>query len=155
MARSRLSIVAVLSLALPSLQYGHGAARVTVRHAPLGRPCLIRAASTAEAEAAEIDQPQELNVARLTQGDGTLRREEIASLKAAQGPEATAMCLQEHLVANPGDADALIELGNVWFELGLGMTAAESNPTPTPSPSPSPSPTPSPSPSPSPSPNQA
>ena len=124
MARSRLSIVAVLSLALPSLQY-------TVRRAPLGRPCLIRAASTAEAEAAEIDQPQELSVARLTQEDGTLRREEVAILKAAQGPEAAAMCLQEYLVANPADADALIELGNVWRTLGLGMTAAESNPTPT------------------------
>ena len=106
MARSH-TLVAVLSLVLPSLQY-------TLRHAPVGRPRLIRAAITAEAEAAEIDQP------RLTQEDGALRREEIASLKAAQGPEAAAMWLQEHLVENPGDADALIELGNVWSALGLG-----------------------------------
>lgn len=106
-----LRLVSVLSLAVPSLQY-------TLRHAPVGRPCSIRAASTAEAEAAKIDQPQELNAAQLTQEDGTLRRQEIASLTAAQGPEAAAMCLQEHLVANPGDADALIELGNVWRSCG-------------------------------------
>jgi len=106
MARSH-TLVAVLSLVLPSLQY-------TLRHAPVGRPRLIRAAITAEAEAAEIDQP------RLTQEDGALRREEIASLKAAQGPEAAAMWLQEHLAENPGDAAALIELGNVWSTLGLG-----------------------------------
>ena len=109
--RTQPTLVAVLSLVLPSLQY-------TLRY-PVGRPRLIRAAITAEAEVAEIDLP------RLTQEDGALRREEIARLKAAQGPEAAAMWLQEHLEENPGDVDALIELGNVWSALGLGMTAAE------------------------------
>ena len=74
-ASAQALLVAVLSLVLPSLQY-------TLRYAPVGRPRLIRAAITAEAEAAEIDLP------RLTQEDGALRREEIARLKAAQGPEA-------------------------------------------------------------------
>ena len=110
--RTQPTLVAVLSLVLPSLQY-------TLRYAPVGRPRLIRAAITAEAE---IDQQRS---PRLTQEDGALRREEIARLKAEQGPEAAAMWLQEHLVENPGDADALIELGNVWSTLGLGMTAAE------------------------------
>ena len=110
--RTQPTLVAVLSLVLPSLQY-------TLRYAPVGRPRLIRAAITAEAE---IDQQRS---PRLTREDGALRREEIARLKAAQGPEAAAMWLQEHLEENPGDVDALIELGNVWSALGLGMTAAE------------------------------
>ena len=57
---------------------------------------------------------------RLTVGAST---EEVET--TARGPQAAVERLQRHLESNPGDTDALIELGLAWQQLGLGITAAE------------------------------